>query len=130
MQNIFIKGTKRTPEISLKLNGFLSINGISIPEDATEFYRATMEWLDKYEKLDPENVNFKINFVYINTTSTSMMLRILKKVFSLCTNKDNLKIVWTYGTDDSDMLEQGKILEKLVGHSFEFEKVDDLEEED
>ncbi|MBK7817327.1 MAG: DUF1987 family protein [Sphingobacteriaceae bacterium] len=130
MENIFIKGTKRTPEISLKLNGFMSINGISIPEDATEFYRATMEWLDKYEKLDPENINLRINFVYINTTSTSMMLRILKKVFAVCSNKDNLKIVWTYETDDSDMFEQGKVLEKLVGHSFEFEQVNSLEDED
>lgn len=128
MESIFIKGTKRIPEISLKLNGFMSINGISIPEDATEFYRTTMEWLDKYEKLDPENINLRINFVYINTTSTSMMLRILKKVFAVCSNKDNLKIVWTYETDDSDMFEQGKVLEKLVGHSFDFEQVDSLED--
>ena len=128
MESIFIKVTKRTPEISLKLNGFMSINGISIPEDATEFYRTTMEWLDKYEKLDPENINLRINFVYINTTSTSMMLRILKKVFAVCSNKDNLKIVWTYETDDSDMFEQGKVLEKLVGHSFDFEQVDSLED--
>ncbi len=129
MESIFIKGTKRTPEISLKLNGFMSINGISIPEDATEFYRATMEWLDKYEKLDPENINLRINFVYINTTSTSMMLRILKKVFAVCSNKENLKIIWTYEKNDSDMFEQGKVLEKLVGHPFEFEQVDNLEED-
>src|SRR5688572_3317316 len=96
MEGIYIKGTKRTPEINFKLNGFLTINGISIPEDATEFYRSTMEWLDKYEKLDPENVHMKINFVYINTTSTSMILRIIKKVFAVCSDKKNLKIVWTY----------------------------------
>jgi hypothetical protein len=32
MESIFIKGTKRTPEIVFKINGFLSINGVSIPE--------------------------------------------------------------------------------------------------
>jgi hypothetical protein len=129
MESIFIKGTKRTPEISFKLNGFLSINGISIPEDAAEFYRSTMEWLDKYEKLDPENVHLKINFVYINTTSTSMILRILKKIFSVCSEKSNLKIVWTYPREDSDMYEQGKVLEKLVGHPFIFEAEDPEEGE-
>jgi hypothetical protein len=128
MESIFIKGTKRTPEINFKLNGFLSINGISIPEDATEFYRSTMEWLDKYEKLDPQNVNLRINFVYINTTSTSMILRILKKVFSVCTDKNNLKIVWTYQREDSDMYEQGKVLEKLVGHHFIFEETEPEED--
>ena len=128
MESIFIKGTKRTPEINFKLNGFLSINGISIPEDATEFYRATMEWLDKYQKLDPENINLRINFVYINTTSTSMILRILKKIFSVCEIKENLKIVWTYEKQDSDMFDQGKVLEKLVGHTFIFEEVDSEEE--
>lgn len=130
MESIFIKGTKRTPEINFKLNGFLSINGISIPEDAAEFYRSTMEWLDKYEKLDPENVNLKINFVYINTTSTSMILRILKKVFSVCSEKNNLKIIWTYPHQDSDMYEQGKVLEKLVGHPFIFEESDPDEDDE
>lgn len=129
MESIFIKGTKRTPEINFKLNGFLSINGISIPEDATEFYRSTFEWLDKYAKLDPENVHLRINFVYINTTSTSMILRILKKVFEVCGDKNNLKITWTYEKDDTDMFEQGKMLEKLVGHSFKFEEKDSQEEE-
>ena len=128
MESIFIKGTKRTPEINFKLNGFLSINGISIPEDASEFYRTTMEWLDKYQKLDPENVHLRINFVYINTTSTSMILRILKKIFSVCENKENLKIVWTYEKEDSDMFDQGKVLEKLVGHNFIFEETDGEEE--
>lgn len=128
MESIFIKGTKRTPEINFKLNGFLAINGVSIPEDAVEFYRSTMEWLDKYAKLDPENVHFKINFVYINTTSTSMILRILKKVFEVCSNKENLKITWTYEREDTDMYEQGKVLEKLVGHPFKFEQRDSEED--
>lgn len=121
MESIFIKGTKRTPEIMFKINGFLSINGVSIPEDANEFYRSTMEWLDKYEKLDPENINFKINFVYMNTTSTSIMLKILRKVSEVAKNKETLKIIWTYEQDDHDMYEQGKVLEKLVGHPFRFE---------
>lgn len=121
MESIFIKGTKRTPEIQFKINGFLSINGVSIPEDANEFYRSTMEWLDKYEKLDPENINFKINFVYMNTTSTSIMLKILRKVSEVAKNKETLKIIWTYEQDDQDMYEQGKVLEKLVGHPFRFE---------
>ncbi len=121
MESIFIQGTRRTPEISFKINGFLSINGVSIPEDANEFYRSTMEWLDKFEKLEPENVNFKINFVYINTTSTSIILKILRKVFEVAKDKENLKIIWTYEEDDDDMYEQGKVLERLVGHPFRFE---------
>lgn len=121
MESIFIQGTRRTPEISFKINGFLSINGVSIPEDANEFYRSTMEWLDKFEKLEPENVNFKINFVYINTTSTSIILKILRKVFEVAKDKENLKIIWTYEQDDDDMYEQGKVLERLVGHPFRFE---------
>jgi hypothetical protein len=121
MESIFIKGTKRTPEIMFKINGFLSINGVSIPEDANEFYRSTVEWLDKYEKLDPENINFKINFVYMNTTSTSIMLKILRKVSEVAKNKETLKIIWTYEQDDQDMYDQGKVLEKLVGHPFRFE---------
>lgn len=121
MESIFIKGTKRTPEIFFKINGFLSINGVSIPEDANEFYRTTMEWLDKYEKLDPENINLKINFVYINTTSTFIILKVLRKIMSVCKSKETLKITWTYEAEDQDMYDQGKVLEKLVGFPFKFE---------
>lgn len=126
MESIFIKGTKRTPEIVFKINGFLSINGISIPEDANEFYHSTMEWLDKYEKLDPENINFKINFVYMNTTSTSIILKILRKAFEVCKYPENVKITWTYEKDDQDMFDQGKVLERLVGHRFVFQEKDIL----
>jgi len=124
MESIFIKGTKRTPEIFFKINGFLTINGVSIPEDASEFYRSTMEWLDKYEKLDPENINLKINFVYINTTSTYIILKVLRKIMAVCKSKETLKITWTYEADDQDMLDQGKVLERLVGFPFKFEVKD------
>jgi hypothetical protein len=124
MESIFIKGTKRTPEILFKINGFLSINGVSIPEDASEFYRSTIEWLDKYEKLDPENINLKINFVYINTTSTYIVLKVLRKILAVCRNQENLKITWTYEQDDQDMYDQGKVLEKLIGFPFKFEVKD------
>lgn len=122
MESIFIKGTKRTPEIVFKINGFLAINGVSIPEDANAFYKSTMEWLENYKKLDPENINFKLNFVYMNTTSTSIILKILKKVFTICDQTKNIKIIWTYEKGDDDMYQQGKILEKLVGHEFIFEE--------
>jgi len=122
MESIFIKGTKRTPEIVFKINGFLAINGTSIPEDANEFYKSTIDWLENYKKLDPENINFKLNFVYMNTTSTSIILKILKKIFTICENTKNIKIIWTYEKGDDDMYQQGKILEKLVGHSFIFEE--------
>ena len=124
MESIFIKGTKRTPEILFKINGFLSINGVSIPEDASEFYRSTIEWLDKYEKLDPENINLKINFVYMNTTSTYIVLKVLRKILAVCKSHENLKITWTYEQDDQDMYDQGKVLEKLIGFPFKFEVKD------
>lgn len=122
MESIFIKGTKRTPEIVFKINGFLTINGVSIPEDANAFYKSTIDWLENYKKLDPENINFKLNFVYMNTTSTSIILKILKKIFTICEESKNIKIIWTYEKGDDDMYQQGKVLEKLVGHEFIFEE--------
>jgi len=122
MESIFIKGTKRTPEIVFKINGFLAINGVSIPEDANAFYKSTIDWLENYKKLDPENIHFKLNFVYMNTTSTSIILKILKKIFTICDVTKNIKIIWTYEKGDDDMYQQGKILEKLVGHEFTFEE--------
>jgi hypothetical protein len=47
------------------------------------------------------------------------MLQTLKGVVK---DKDQLTVIWKYDQNDLDMLDQGKILEKSLQHSFKFEE--------
>ena len=48
MINLYIEQTHKTPEIDFNLSsGKLSISGVSVPENAHEFYFPVIEWLQK-----------------------------------------------------------------------------------
>ncbi len=49
MENINIEKTSKTPEVVFNADTHcLEIKGISIPEDAENFYRPLMEWIEEY----------------------------------------------------------------------------------
>lgn len=121
MNNLFIAATKRTPEISFNTNGQLSISGISIPENVNDFYKSAFDWLDDFYHDHPNRLSLTIQFEYLNTSSTSCILKILRKIKSIAGQTTKLFIVWKYESDDDDMLEQGNILQHLVDHKFTFE---------
>ncbi len=122
MQNLYIKGTKRTPEISFKLNGFMSISGMSIPENVVDFYQPALDWLENVKKIEPEQIQLTIELDYLNTSTSSHLLKIFRKVVEIPEDKTSVKIVWKYEEDEEDILEQGKMYEGIIKHPFEFIK--------
>ncbi|MBL7918079.1 MAG: DUF1987 domain-containing protein [Bacteroidia bacterium] len=122
MQNLYIKGTKRTPEISFKLNGYMSISGMSIPENVTEFYKPALDWLENIKKIEPEQIQFTVDLDYLNTSTSSHLIKLFRKVIDIPDGKTEVKIVWKYDADEEDMLEQGKMYEGIIKHPFEFVK--------
>ena len=121
MENLNIVATKRTPEIKFNTCGNLSINGVSIPENVNVFYQPALEWLDQFKETHPENLNITIQFEYMNTSSTSYILKLLKRMVHIPKEKKSVNIKWKYEADDDDMYEQGNILQCLIDHKFEFE---------
>lgn len=121
MDNLHILATKRTPEIHFKADGDLLIKGVSIPENVIEFYKPAMDWLEKLKPNCPQKINLSINFEYLNTSSTSHVLKLLKKVLELPVQKMNLNITWLHDDDDDDMIEQGSIMQNIINHPFLFQ---------
>ncbi len=121
MVSLYIPSSKRTPEISFNTNGDLSITGVSIPENVNSFYQPAFDWIDKLSSNCPQKISIHIDFEYLNTSSTSMVLRLLKKIVSLPINKIDLEVIWKHESDDEDMKEQGVILQNLIDHPFKFE---------
>ena len=118
----FIDGDDQVPTVILdKIKNKFEFSGISIPEDAISFYSPIFDWLELYQD-DPNektNVIFKMN--YVNSASSKMIDRILKKLNEIHLLGNNVSIEWHYHIDDEDMLMDGKMF--LEGKSIPYELI-------
>ncbi|TAF66009.1 MAG: DUF1987 domain-containing protein [Cytophagales bacterium] len=114
---INLEGTEDTPKIILdKNNGIFEISGRSLPEDAADFYKPVLEWLEEYSKQANEETNFIFKLEYFNTASSKLILDILSKLEKI----NGTTITWYYHEDDEDMEEAGTEFSELVEVPFEF----------
>ena len=120
MAAINLAGTEDTPSVILdKENNILEMSGRSLPEDAAEFYRPVLEWLDEYSASPNPETNFHMKLEYFNTASSKLLLDILTKLEDI----DNAKVSWYYLDDDEDMEEAGEEFEELIDVEFELIEV-------
>ncbi len=111
-----IKSSNKTPYIKFDPNtGVLEMKGRSIPENAVEFYKPLVEWLDKYAQDPKENTVVNVQLEYFNTSSSKCILDVFKKLEDI--NKQEGKDVvinWYYEEDDEDMLEAGEDYQSIL----------------
>ncbi|CAG1000511.1 MAG: DUF1987 domain-containing protein [Bacteroidetes bacterium] len=115
MENLYIKGTFKTPTLSFNFEkGELDISGRSLPEHSIEFYKEAMQWLDKYiENPKPETV-VNVQLEYFNTSSSKVILDIFKKIELLHSKGNKVTVNWYYEEDDTDMQEQGETFAEII----------------
>jgi hypothetical protein len=114
MDVISIGGTKLTPSIILDAkNGWIEIEGNSIMDDATEFYKTILEFVKVYSTKPSSKTVVKIKLNYITLPSSKCILELLKTVESIH-KKDNCKVVvnWYYTTNE--MLNAGKDYQSII----------------
>lgn len=120
MKNFVISAEKKTPEIVFKANGELRISGNSRPEDGKNFYKAAFDWIEDFKEFGPEKITLTLDLDYINSVSVRILLTMLQTLKQIVEDKKAFKVIWKYDNNDLDMLDQGKILEKSLQHTFEF----------
>lgn len=121
MKNLVIPATKKTPEIIFIATGeLLMISGSSFPENVNKFYQPIIDWLEDFKKTKPSKINLTFDLENVNTSSTRIFLQILRLIIEINKDKKALRIVWKYEPEDSDMLEQGETLEKILKRTFDF----------
>ncbi|MGD1842598.1 MAG: DUF1987 domain-containing protein [Thermonemataceae bacterium] len=117
MEIINLEGTEESPKIILdKENSIFEISGRSLPEDAAEFYKPVLEWLESYGQSPNSETLFTFKLEYFNTASSKLILDILSKLEDVT----GTKISWYYHEDDEDMSEAGTEFADLVDVPFEF----------
>jgi hypothetical protein len=115
MENIYLQGTQKTPEISFDHSqGVLEIKGRSIPENSIDFYKPMVVWLEEYSKSPVKRTQVNIQLEYFNTSSSKCLLDIFKKLENIHKSKNEVIVNWYYEEDDEDMLEAGEDYESII----------------
>jgi len=106
-----IKSTKTTPEVQFR-DGLLTMRGESFPEDAPEFYKRLVTWVDAYsnteyahDKTKTTSFTSKINF--FNTASRGFLLEMVSILNRIYVGEHQVSIIWYYdaeeGIDEDDI---------------------------
>jgi len=105
----------RTPLIDFKTSGELTIAGRSIVEDAIEYYKPVLEWIKDLNEGGPSIVTMSIHLEYFNTSSSKVILNILRSLERIhLRGKTRVIIKWLYSDDDLDMYEAGHDYQSFV----------------
>jgi len=121
MTNLIVHESSKTPYFRLCEDGNLSFGGISMPEDAAEFYFGIIDWISDYYRKPNLYTNVKVGFSYLNSSSSSMILKIFLALKRLQeTGKTKIKCQWYYDAEDRDMQEYIEVI-KNHASNIEFE---------
>lgn len=126
METLVITATPKTPEILLDSErGILEFKGRSIPENAIEFYKPIIDWIDEYGKSPKDITSVKMHLEYFNTSSSKCILDVFKKLEDIKKAMNDVVINWYYEEDDEDMLEAGEDYESIIRIPFKMIEVID-----
>ena len=120
MEPLIKKSTEDTPDIHFDSEKeIFSISKSSLPENAVEFYRPVINWINDYAKNPNEETVFDFNIEYLNTASSKQIFEVIMAI-SRIDQKKTCKIRWHYDAIDEDMLGLGTRFSNLVNINIEF----------
>jgi hypothetical protein len=120
LEKFYFEGSEDKPFIELNpLENKFLFKGRSIPENAYDFYKPVIDWIDDYVK-NPNAISvFEFKFEHLNTHSTQQIMKILQRLDKF-PGDSKVKIKWYYFKDDTDMLEIGNRLIEILGVDLKF----------
>ncbi len=119
MKALLIQASTDTPKVHFdKDNNIFEISGLSLPEDAIEFYKPILSWLESYSASPNAETNFNLKLEYFNTASSKQIIQLLLFLEKLNT-KSAVKIFWHYKDIDEDMHDLGEEYSEIIKVDFE-----------
>jgi hypothetical protein len=121
MNRLEIQESGNTPHILFDpASGTFKIEGKSFPEDSKEFYRTSIEWLEKYKAELPAELKFNINLFYLSSSSIISVKQVLLKLVDFQSAGTKVTILWNYDEDDDDIKKTGEDYMKITKLKFQF----------
>lgn len=122
MEPLIIEKTGDTPSITLDpANNNFEISERSLPENANGFYAPVFKWLSDYLENPDEKVEFVFSLEYFNTASAKQIAKVLLFLEKL-SKKSEVKIIWRFKKEDTDMQASGNRYAKLLNVPFQLEE--------
>lgn len=119
MKALEIQATADTPKVILdKDKNYFEISGLSLPEDAIEFYKPIMAWLEDYADSPNNDTIFNLKLEYFNTASSKQIIQLLLFLEKL-NSKTEVKIRWHYKDIDEDMHDLGEEYSEIIKVNFD-----------
>lgn len=120
MELFTIKGTKKTPEVTLNPNGDIRLSGRSIPEDASKFFEDVINWVIEYCKSPRETTTVNIELEYFNSGSAKYVMQMLRELSEVMSENKKLIVNWHYEEGDDDILERGEYYSTILNIDINF----------
>ncbi len=120
MENFFIKGTDRTPEVDFNFtSGVMSIFGRSITENPISFYKKLEDYIIEYGKKPPNKTLFTVTLEYFNTSTSKCLVDIFKLLEQFHSTQNEVLVEWYYEEDDEEIKDAGEDYKDIVDIPFE-----------
>lgn len=127
MQNLFIKGNSKTPEVDFNVDtGKLQISGISIPEHTLDFYNPIFSFLEEYAKSPCSSTEITFNLQYFNTSTSKSFVNVFKILQTIDPKKSTVVVNWCYEKEDEDMLDCGHDFQSISSLKFNMVELEEL----
>lgn len=125
MERLHINTTSKTPKIDFNpLTGLFEISGVSLIENALDFYQPILNWLQSYLENPCQTTKFVFKLNYSNTSSYKFIYDMLSLIKTQHAKKTILSVDWYYASDDIDMREIGEDYQDSLEVEFKFIEVD------
>lgn len=108
MEKLYMQATQYTPEITLDLNGTISMAGKSYPENTFEFYKPVMKWLEEYFENNKSNtITVNLEIIYFNSSSSKLFFDLFDLLDENKTGREMI-INWIYDEENESAEEAGE----------------------
>ena len=125
LKNLIIDSTSKTLKVVLDKNtGEFLFTGRSLPEDAKEFFKPVLDWIEVYFKEPNVTTLIVFDIRYCNSSSSKMILDMLHIFKAEIEKGNNLIIRWEYDRDDEEMKQAGSDFSDIVGIPIELRCTD------
>lgn len=108
MEDLLMTGTAKTPDVEFRADGHLLLQGCSIPENAPEFYRPLLSWLEDYGRVAKPVTELTVKFNYFNSSSSKALLQLIEQLSEIQTAEHKVQVRWLYEEGDDDNREAGE----------------------
>ena len=123
MSALIIDATHDTPRIHFDpKNNIFEISNKSLPEDANDFYRPIIDWLENYKRKPQKKTDFSFKLEYFNTASARYISQIIT-ILDKMSKKYDVKIYWYYQEIDEDMQALGEEFYEMTDVDFELVEI-------